>query len=161
MPLHTRRRRHYGIGSNARTQGDRAMANIRAWFLRFLCLSLLGTTGCALWFQQTHAPVQRTMDVAMSPDVAFVHALRVATAMGCTLWQQDRQTRTLQAYLTTSTPMAMTSTQLTVIVTPLRKGSELLVTHQTLPTYFGLGKDTELSDQFLAQFSHSLEAQQR
>jgi hypothetical protein len=130
------------------------MAHPRSWFLRVLLLALLlSSSGCALWFQQTHPPVRRTMEVAMSPDVAFLHALRVVNALGCTLWFQDRHTRTLQAYL-------HTATQLTVTVTPKRKGSELVVVHQNLPTYFGMGNDGMLSEQFLAHYTQTLEAKQ-
>ena len=129
------------------------MTNPRPWLLRFLLLALLLPSGCALWFQQTHPPIQRTLYVAEAPDAAFRRALLIANDLGCTLWQQDRQNRTLQAFY-------RSETQLTVSVQPQGKGSELQVVHQNLPTYFGQGTDGTLSDTFLARYAQSLAAKE-
>jgi hypothetical protein len=129
-----------------------------AWVLRWfshgvlLALMMLSCGGCALWFQQTHPPVERTLIVSEPPDAAFRRALLVTTDLGCTLWTQDRQTRTLQAFY-------RAETQLTVTVQPQRRGSLLQVVHQNLPTYVGQGNDGALSDMFLSRYSQSLAAQ--
>jgi hypothetical protein len=119
-----------------------------------LLLVALGSSGCALWFQQTHPPIQRTLLVPEAPDVAFTRALLVLHALGCTIWGQDRQARTVQAFF-------RTETQLTVTVQPKARGSELQVVHQNLPSYFGQGSDGALSDIFLARYAQSLAAKER
>jgi hypothetical protein len=96
--------------------------------------------------------VERTLIVSEPPDAAFRRALLVTTDLGCTLWTQDRQTRTLQAFY-------RAETQLTVTVQPQRRGSVLQVVHQNLPTYFGQGNDGALSDIFLSRYSQSLASQ--
>jgi hypothetical protein len=117
-------------------------------------LVALGSSGCALWFQQTHPTIQRTLVVPEAPDVAFTRALLVLHALGCTIWGQDRHARTVQAFF-------RTETQLTVTVQPKARGSELQVVHQNLPTYFGQGNDGALSDIFLARYAQSLAAKER
>jgi hypothetical protein len=97
--------------------------------------------------------VERTLVVAEAPDVAFTRSLLVMHALGCTISTQDRQSRTVQAFY-------RAETQLTVSVQPKAKGSELQVTHQNLPTYFGQGNDGTLSDIFLARYAQSLAAKE-
>jgi hypothetical protein len=97
--------------------------------------------------------VQRTLFVPEAPDSAFTRSLLVLHGLGCTIWAQDRQTRTAQAFY-------RTETQLTITVQPKARGSELQVVHQNLPTYFGQGSDGALSDIFLARYAQSLAAKE-
>jgi hypothetical protein len=114
----------------------------------FLLLALLLPGGCATWFEHPHPQVRRTLTVADAPDTAYARALRLTLAMGGTLWQHDAQLRMFQAYLNNA------KTQLTVLVHPLGKGSQLEVTHQNLSTYFVAGDDGRLSDEFLDRYQH-------
>jgi hypothetical protein len=126
----------------------------RPWVVRLLLLALLlPTSGCALWFQQTHPPVERTLLVSDAPDIAFTRSLLVLHGLGCTIWTQDRQSHTVQAFY-------RTETQVTVSVQAKGKGSELQVVHQNLPSYFGQGSDGNLSDIFLARYAQSLAAKE-
>jgi hypothetical protein len=149
------------LGRTVRTAWEhwliRKRARVRAarpWVVRLLLLALLlPASGCALWFQQTHPPVERTLVVAEAPDVAFTRSLLVLHGLGCTIWTQDRQSRTVQAF-------HRTETQVTVNVQVKGKGSEVQVIHQNLPTYFGQGSDGSFSDIFLARYAQSLAAKE-
>src|SRR6266545_1548971 len=118
-----------------------------------LCAFLL--SGCATWFEHPHPHVRRTLTVPDAPDTAYARALRLTLAMGGTLWQHDAQLRMFQAYLNNA------KTQLTVLVHPLGKGSQLEVTHQNLSTYFVAGDDGRLSDEFLDRYQHFATREQR
>jgi hypothetical protein len=124
------------------------MPNTALSLARVMPLLLAGllSGGCALWFQHTHPPISRTLDVPDAPDAAFARAIRVTMQMGGTLWQQDARSRTLQAFIEAKT-------SLTIHVEPRGQGSRLHVTHQNLPTYFAPGDDGTLSDQFLALYT--------
>ncbi len=75
-------------------------------------------------------------------------------ALGCTIFGQDRQSRTLQAFY-------RSEGQLTVTVQPRPRGSELQVVHQNAPTYFGQGNDGAFSDIFIARYAQSLAGKER
>ena len=100
-----------------------------------------------MWFQHTHPQIRRTLDVADPPDAAFRRAVDVMMRLGGTLWQQDAQSRTLQAFLNNGT------VRLDVTVHATGRGSQLQVSHQTLPTYFVAGDDETFSDDFLVLYT--------
>lgn len=131
------------------TRGIRHWWRGRRGLLCVLPLLVAGllSGGCALWFQHTHPPISRTLDVADPPDATYARAMRVTMEMGGTLWQQDARSRTLQAFLEAKV-------SLTIQVEPRAGGSRLYVTHQNLPTYFTRGDDGTLSEQFLARYTH-------
>jgi hypothetical protein len=75
--------------------------------------------------------------------MAFARAMRVTVRLGATVWHQNPRSRTLQAYSHDG------KTQLDVTGQPLGRGSQLLVTHRQLPTYFVAGDDGTLSSDFI------------
>ena len=120
------------------------MTQIMIWNV-LLSAGCLLLAGCPSMMAIHHPAIDRQVEVAQPPDVAWQHALQTTTRLGAMVWHQDNQTRTLHAYVGGTT-------ELHVQVTARGQASTLLLHEQPLPSYLTTGTPAQVAERFLALY---------